>query len=115
MARKVHKLAFKRQVALEFLRGAELAVMARRHDLYPSQIRTWARKYEEGSLNTDVRMAGLVRDYEKRIAALEQLVGKQTLEIEFLKGALKLPALPKNGTISLVTGPRASASRKAAG
>ncbi len=58
---------------------------------------TWARKYEEGSLNTDVPMTGLVRDCEKPIAALEQLVGQQTLEIEFLKGALKLPSLPKTG------------------
>jgi hypothetical protein len=60
-------------------------------------------------------MAGLVREYEKRIAALEQLAGKQALEIEFLKGALKPPTLPKNATTSLVTGPLASALRKAAG
>lgn len=114
MARKnrVYSLAFKRQVALEFLGGASIASLSKRHDLYPPQIRTWARKYEEGGLNSDARMAGLVRDYERRIAALEQLVGKQALELEFLKGALKPPRLPKDGTISLVTGPWASASRK---
>ena len=30
-----------------------------------------------------------IQQYEARIAALERLVGKQALELEFLKGALK--------------------------
>jgi transposase len=112
---RVYSLAFKRQVALEFIGGATLSGLAKRHGIDRTLIRNWARKYEEGSLTSDGRMAGLVREYEKRIAALEQLAGKQALEIEFLKGALKPPALPKNATTSLVTGPLASALRKAAG
>jgi transposase len=117
MARKsrVYSLAFKRQVAREFIGGETLYSLAKRHEIDRTLIRNWARKYEEGSLNSDARMAGLVREYENRIAALEQLAGKQALEIEFLKGALKTPALPKNATTSLVTGPVASASRKVAG
>lgn len=117
MARKyrVYSLAFKRQVAREFLGGETLCALARRHEIDRTLIRTWARKYEEGSLNSDAQTAGLVRDYEKRIASLEQLAGKQALEIEFLKGALKTPALPRNGTTSLLTGPTVSAARKAAG
>jgi hypothetical protein len=31
--------------------------------------------------------ASLLQEYEARIAALERLVGKQALELEFLKGA----------------------------
>ena len=117
MARKyrVYSLAFKREVALEFLSGGAISSVAGRHDVDRTLVRSWARKYEEGSLNGDGRMTGLVREYEKRISALEQLAGKQALEIEFLKGALKPPVLPKNATTSLVTGPPASASRKAAG
>jgi transposase len=117
MARKnrVYSLAFKRQVAREFLGGETLSGVARRHEIDRTLVRAWARKYEEGSLNSDGQMAGLVREYEKRIAALEQLAGKQALEIEFPKGALKPPALPKNVTTSLVTGPPGSASRRGAG
>jgi hypothetical protein len=37
----------------------------------------------------DAIAADLVEAYEARIAALERLVGKQALELEFLKGALK--------------------------
>ena len=35
------------------------------------------------------RAADLLQEYEAKIAALERMVGRQALEIEFLKGALK--------------------------
>jgi hypothetical protein len=47
--------------------------------------------------------------------ALERLVGKQALELEFLKGALKTAPRPKSATTSVVVGPGASASQKDAG
>jgi transposase len=46
----------------------------------------------------------------KPIAALERMVGRQALEIELLKGALKQAPRPKSGSISVVTGPVASPS-----
>ena len=36
-----------------------------------------------------MRAADLLQEYEAKIAALERMVGRQALEIEFLKGALK--------------------------
>ncbi|MER9586696.1 hypothetical protein [Mesorhizobium sp. M0276] len=59
--------------------------------------------------------AALITEYEARIAALERLVGKQALELEFLKGALKSAPRPKSGTTSAITGPAASLSPKDAG
>ena len=47
------------------------------------------RKYEEGAFDDDAQAADLIQEYEARIAALERLVGKQALELEFLKGARK--------------------------
>lgn len=116
MARKnrVYSLSFKRQVAQEYLGGETVYSVAKRHEIDRTLVRNWARKYEDGGLNSDARVGGLVREYEKRIALLERLAGKQALEIEFLKGALKEPARPKDGTTSIVTGRPASASRKAA-
>ena len=52
---------------------------------------------------------------EARIAALERLVGRQALELEFLKGALKHGPRPRSATTSVVTGPAASPSPKDAG
>lgn len=57
----------------------------------------------------------LLQEYEARIAALERLVGKQALELEFLKGALKSAPRPKNVTTSVITGPAVSPSPKDAG
>lgn len=53
--------------------------------------------------------------HTRRIAALERLVGKQALEIEFLKGALKHGPWPRSATTSVVTDPAASLSQKDAG
>jgi transposase len=57
----------------------------------------------------------MVQEYEARIAALERLVGKQALELEFLKGALRSAPGPRGGTTSVIVGPAASLSPKDAG
>jgi hypothetical protein len=56
-----------------------------------------------------------MQTYEARIAALERLVGRQALEIEFLKGALKSAPRPRSGPTSVITGPAVSPSLKDAG
>jgi hypothetical protein len=50
--------------------------------------------------------------YEARIAALERLVDRHSLEIEFLKGALKHQSRPRSATTSLAAGPAASPPQK---
>ena len=57
----------------------------------------------------------VAQEFEARIAALERLAGKQALEIEFLKGALRSAPRPRSATTSVITGPMASASPKDAG
>ena len=110
-----HSVEFKRQLAQEFLAGETLHGLARRHDVSRNLIRIWVQKYEQGAFDDDAQAADLIQEYEARIAALERLVGKQALELEFLKGALKSAPRPKNGTTSVITGPVASPSRKDAG
>ena len=50
----------------------------------------------------------------RKIAALERMVGRQALEIEFLKGALKSVPRPRSASTSVFTGPTASPSPKGA-
>jgi len=52
--------------------------------------------------------ADLLQEYEAKIAALERMVGRQALEIELLKGALKQAPRPKSANTFVVTGPVAS-------
>jgi transposase len=110
-----HSAAFKRQVAQEFMAGETLHGLAKRYELSRNLIRIWVQKYEAGAFDEDATAADLVREYEARIAALERLVGKQALELEFLKGALKNAPRPKSGPTSVITGPPVSPSPKDAG
>ena len=110
-----HSIEFKRQVSQEFLAGETLHGLAKRHDICRNLIRVWVQKYEAGAFDEDAKAADLLQEYEARIAALERLVGKQALELEFLKGALKSAPRLKSATTSVIVGPRASALQKDAG
>jgi transposase len=112
---RTHSIEFKRQVAREFLAGETLHGLSKRHDICRNLIRVWVQKYETGALDEDVQTADLLQQYEARIAALERLVGKQALELEFLKGAVKSAPQPKSATTSVVVGPRVSGSQKDVG
>src|SRR5215210_2661770 len=93
-----HSIEFKRQIAHEVVAGETLHSLAKRHDISRNLIRIWVRKYEEGALDDDAQAADLIQEYEARIAALERLVGKQALELEFLKGALRNAPRPRSAT-----------------
>jgi len=110
-----HSIEFKRQVAQEFIAGETLHGLAQRHDVSRNLIRIWVAKYDAGAFDEDARAADLLQAYEAKIAALERLVGRQALELEFLKGALKGAARPRSGTTSVIAGPPASPSPKDAG
>ena len=86
---RTHSIEFKRQVAQEFLAGETLHGPAKRHDICRNLIRVWVQKYEAGDFDEDAAAADLLQQYEARIVALERLVGRQALELEFLKGALR--------------------------
>ena len=103
-----HSIAFKRQIAQAYLAGETVHGLARDHGLSRSLIRTWVDKFEEGAFDEDAEAADLARDYEAKIAALERLVGRQALEIEFLKGVLKNARRPRSATTSVIAGPAGS-------
>jgi transposase len=46
-----HSVAFKRQVAEEYLAGETLHGLAKRHDLSRNLIRVWLAKYEAGAFD----------------------------------------------------------------
>lgn len=109
---RCYSIEFKRQVAQEYLTGETLHGLAKRHDISRNLIRVWVAKFEAGALDEDAAAADLIQESEAKIAALERLVGRQTLEIEFLKGALKNAPRPKSASTSVISGPMASPSAK---
>ena len=84
-----HSVAFKRQVAEEFIAGEALHGLSKRHDVSRQLIRIWVGKFEAGALDDDVQAADLLQEYEAKIAALERMVGRQALEIALLKGGFE--------------------------
>lgn len=111
MARhRTYSIDFKRQVALEFLGGEALLRLSKRHDVSRNLIRLWVAKYEAGEFDEEAEAADLLQQYEAKIAALERLVGRQALEIEFLKGAKKNEARRRNAPTFAVAGPSACPS-----
>lgn len=116
MARhRSHSIDFKRQVAREFVDGETVYSLAKRYDLSRTLIRVWIQKYETGAFDDDARAADLIAEYEARMMALERMVGRQALEIEFLKGALRNVPRRKGGTTSVISGPAICPSPKGAG
>ena len=102
-------------MAQDYLAGETLHSLARRHDLSRNLIRIWIQKFESGAFDDEAAAADTIEAYEARIAVLERLVGRQALEIEFLKGALKHGLRFRSVTTSVVTGPAASPSQKDVG
>jgi transposase-like protein len=92
---------FKRQVVEELLSGeSRPAQLCRRYNIGPSLLYHWKRQYSKGKFNNEPTEEGALRD---RIEKLERLVGKLTLENEFLKKGLQhsLNQSQRNGKSSV--------------
>ena len=112
---RVHSIAFKRQLVAEYAAGETLHALAKRHDVSRNLIRIWITKAEAGAFDDEVEAADLLGEYETRIVALERLVGRQALELEYLKGALRHGRSSRSALTSVITGPLVSAPPRDAG
>lgn len=106
-----HSIEFKRQIAQEYLAGATMHALSKRHDIDRNLIRIWVERYESGAFDDDAEAASSVHEYEAKIAALERKVGQLAMEIDFLKEARKQTRSPSVETASIITGPTGSASK----
>jgi transposase len=91
---------FKRQVVEELLSGeSRPAQLCRRHNIPSSLLYHWKKQYGRGKFNNEPTAEGALKD---RIEKLERLVGRLTLENEFLKKGLEhsLKQSERNGKSS---------------
>lgn len=78
---------FKRQVVEELLSGeSRPAQLCRRHNISSSLLYHWKKQYGRGKFNNEPTAEGALKD---RIEKLERLVGRLTLENEFLKKGIQ--------------------------
>jgi len=103
-------LEFKRQVVEELLSGESgAAQICRRYNISASLLYHWKKQYSRGKFNNEPTQEAALKD---RVAKLERLVGKLTLENEFLKRGLQnsLNGHGRNGKPSAGTGTSSAAS-----
>ncbi len=80
------KLKF--QIVLEALKGEQsVAQIAKAYGVHPNSIHKWKGEFLENGPEV-FDQEGVVADYERRIADLEQLLGKKEVEIALLKNFL---------------------------
>jgi len=104
-------LEFKRQVVEELFSGeSRPAQLCRRYNISPSLLYHWKKQYSRGKFNNEPTEEAALRD---RVEKLERLVGRLTLENEFLKKGLQISVSQpqRNGKLS----PGASTSSAVSG
>jgi len=97
---RTFSIEFKRQVVEELISGTTRpAQICRRYDIVSSLLAYWKKQYELGKFDNEPIKEVAMQD---RIEKLERLVGKLTLENDFLKKAYqhKLSQQVKNGKLS---------------
>jgi transposase-like protein len=86
---------FKLRICRELESGATVAEVARHHQVHPGLIYRWARAYRKNPTGAFASGSGqkkpeaAAEGLESRVAELERLVGRLTLENEFLKKTLR--------------------------
>ena len=80
-------VGFKRQVAQEFLTGESLNSLSRKYDVARNLIRIWVLKHEGGEFEPEFEHDNRLKAHEVKIAGLERMVGRLTMELEFLRRA----------------------------
>lgn len=104
---------FKRMVVEQYLSGNHSqAELARRFNLSHNMIPRWRQEYESGALNQPSEAELQAKDL--RIKELEQLVGRLTLENEFLKRAEEYTRQHQNDEPSIISGPYPFQSKRGA-
>ena len=88
MARRLYSPKLKFQVVLEALTGEKTpGQIARQYGVHPNSVGLWKRVFLERGPELFAR-DNTVQEYERRIAEMEQLLGKKEVEIALLKNFL---------------------------
>jgi transposase-like protein len=83
--RKTYSPKVKFQAIMELLKGEKTTTqIARAWGVHPTSVTNWKKNFLEKGPEI-FSQAGTSREYEKKIKELENIIGKQTIEIALLK------------------------------
>jgi len=88
MARKKYSPKIKFRIVLEALSGEKTtSQIAKQYGVHPNSVELWKKSFLERGPDLFAEN-NTVREYEREIAKLEQLLGKKEVEIALLKNFL---------------------------
>ena len=99
---------FKLKVVQAYESGTSVASLTREYDIHANLVYKWTEEYRNnpvGAFRGSADADDSNNTSEKRLAELEQMVGRLTMELDFLKKALKRAETvlksntPKDGTV----------------
>jgi transposase len=104
-----HSMESKRAAMAEYMAGIKVAEICRRYEISSGMLYYWKRRSDKGLLDGNPDKETML---EKRVAELERMVGRLTMENELLKKArafmqeqvrrkesLLPPAMPRDGQL----------------
>ncbi len=98
MARRRFKPEFKRRVVEEWRSGEKgIAQICREHQLADSLVRRWKQELEvrgPDAWKSSSRDSGELVAAQRRVAELEAALGRSSMEVDFLRRALKRAGIP---------------------
>jgi len=80
---------FKAQVVLEYLQGKTPSDICREHTLSPNVLYKWHKEFRQG-LRQVFEKKKSFDENQSKIEKLERIIGKQAIEIDFLKRGLSM-------------------------
>jgi transposase len=87
-ARRQFSPEFKFQVVMDFLTGRKRRVeILREHELSDSTLERWCKQFQERGPQVFAEESRLNSDEEERVAELERVIGRLTVELEAAKKA----------------------------
>jgi transposase-like protein len=111
--RRTFTVGFKQQVVQELMAGATFSQASRKYEISVSVIRRWKEQLAAGQLQEGPTPRE--RALEARIGQLERMVGRLTMENEFLKKVEVWKPRKRNGGSLIFTGKSVPASDGGAG
>jgi transposase-like protein len=92
---KKHTGDFKFKVTLESFVKDDVAGVARKHGIHPNQLSLWRKDFKNnGALVFENGNGKQENRLQKKVAQLEQLIGRKEVEINLLKGYVNFYAPP---------------------
>lgn len=92
VGRRKYTREFKVNVVEAYESGKSVAELTREYDIHANLVYKWTQEYRNnptGSFRGSGSVSEVSTAQERRISELEQMIGRLTVEMDFLKKALK--------------------------